>query len=143
MSKNNIEHTLSIIKPDAVKRNLIGQINSYLEGAGLEIAAQKMVVLTKQQTEEFYAEHASRPFFSGLVDYMISGPVVLQVLKGENAIEKNRWVMGATNPIDAEEGTIRKVFALNIEENSVHGSDSTASAEREIKHFFVKQEIVR
>jgi len=137
-----IEYTLSIIKPDATKRNLIGKINSYLEGADLKIVAQKMVTLSQKQTEEFYAEHKERSFFSGLVSYMMSGPVVLQVLKGENAIAKNREVMGATNPENAEAGTIRKDFAIDIESNSVHGSDSLQSAQREIELFFDKKEIM-
>src|SRR5690348_14013193 len=104
------EYTLSIIKPDATERNLCGKINSYLENVGLKIVAQKMVILSKSQAEEFYGEHRQRPFFNGLVSYMISGPVVLQVLKGENAVAKNREIMGATNPIDAADGTIRKDF---------------------------------
>lgn len=139
----SIEYTFSIIKPDAVERNLIGKINSYIENAGLEIAAQKMIKLTKEQAEEFYAEHKERPFFSGLVKYIISAPVVLQVLKGENAIAKNREIMGATNPANADIGTIRKDFAVDIEANSIHGSDSAVSAEREISFFFKKEEIVR
>lgn len=137
-----LEYTLSIIKPDATERNLIGKINSYLENAGLKIVAQKMMVLSKSQAEEFYAEHKQRPFFDGLVSYMISGPVVVQVLKGENAIAKNRDVMGATNPKDAAAATIRKDFAKDIEANSVHGSDSPDSAKREISFFFNKNEIV-
>lgn len=135
------EHTFSIIKPDATKRNLIGKINSYLEAAGLKIVAQKMVVLTKSQAEAFYAEHSSRPFFGSLISYMTSGPVVLQVLKGKDAVSVNRNVMGATNPADAAPGTIRKDFAENIEANSVHGSDSSESAAREIAFFFSKSEI--
>ncbi|MES2214398.1 MAG: nucleoside-diphosphate kinase [Pseudomonadota bacterium] len=137
------EYTFSIIKPDATRRNLIGKINSYLEAAGLEIAAQKMVHLTKEQAESFYAEHSARPFFASLVAYMTSSPVVLQVLKGINAVAVNRKVMGATNPADAEAGTIRKDFAENIEANSVHGSDSLESAAKEIAFFFDKSEIVR
>jgi nucleoside-diphosphate kinase len=137
-----LEHTFSIIKPDATERNLIGKINSYLENAGLKIVAQKMVVLSKAQAEEFYSEHKQRPFFTGLVSYMISGPVVLQVLKGENAVAKNREIMGATNPKEAAAGTIRKDFAKDIEANSVHGSDSLESAKREISFFFDKEEIV-
>ena len=139
----SIEYTFSIIKPDATKRNLIGKINSYLEAAGLEIAAQKMAKLTKEQAEEFYAEHKERSFFPGLKQYMTSAPVVLQVLKGENAILKNREVMGATNPENADHGTIRKDFALDIESNSIHGSDSMDSANREISFFFKKEEIVK
>ncbi len=139
----SIEYTFSIIKPDATKRNLIGKINSYIENAGLEIAAQRMVKLTKEQAEEFYAEHKARPFFSGLVQYMTSAPVVLQVLKGENAILRNREIMGATNPENADQGTIRKDFALDIEANSIHGSDSIDSANKEISFFFKKEEILK
>lgn len=137
-----IEYTFSIIKPDATQRNLIGKINSYLESAGLKIVAQKMVQLTEDQAKEFYAEHAARPFFASLVEYMTSAPVVLQVLKGESAVMKNREVMGATNPAEAAPGTIRKDFAQNIESNSVHGSDSLESAAREIKYFFSKEELL-
>ena len=136
------EYTFSIIKPDATKRNLIGNINSYLEKAGLKIVAQKMAILTKSQAEIFYAEHKMRPFFNSLIEFMTSGPVVLQVLKGENAIAKNREIMGATNPNEAEPGTIRKDFAENIEANSIHGSDTANSAQREISFFFAKCEIV-
>ena len=136
------EYTFSMIKPDATKRNLIGKINSYLENAGLKIVAQKMVVLEESQAKEFYAEHKERSFFSGLITYMTSAPVVLQVLKGENAVTKNREIMGATNPADARPGTVRKDFALDIEANSIHGSDSAKSAEREINFFFSKEEIV-
>jgi len=136
------QRTFSIIKPDATKRNLIGKINAHLEGADLKIIAQKMVKLTKEQAEKFYAEHSERPFFSGLVSYMTSAPVVLQVLEGENAVAKNREIMGATNPEDADESTIRKIFALNIEENSIHGSDSEDSAKKEINFFFNANEIV-
>lgn len=138
----SIEYTFSIIKPDATERNLIGQINSYLENAGLKIVAQKMVKLTTKEAEEFYSEHTKRPFFKGLVSYMTSAPVVLQVLKGDNAILKNREIMGATNPENANAGTIRKDFAKNIEENSIHGSDSLDSAKREISFFFSSEEIV-
>ncbi|MDF2965394.1 MAG: nucleoside-diphosphate kinase [Rickettsiaceae bacterium] len=137
-----IEYTLSIIKPDAVKRNLTGSINSYLEKGGLKIVAQKMLQLTKKQAESFYAVHSARPFFASLVTTMTSGPVVVQVLKGENAVLKNREIMGATNPENANPGTIRKDFALNIEENSVHGSDSLENAKEEISFFFAKTEIV-
>ena len=136
------EYTFSMIKPDATKRNLIGKINSYLENAGLKIVAQKMVRLKESQAKEFYAEHKERSFFSGLITYMTSAPVVLQVLKGENAVTKNREIMGATNPADARPGTVRKDFALDIEANSIHGSDSAESAEREINFFFSKEEIV-
>jgi len=137
-----IEYTFSIIKPDATKRNLTGKINSYLENAGLKIVAQKMVLLKEDQAKEFYAEHSERPFFAGLISYMTSAPVILQVLKGENAITKNREVMGATNPAEANADTIRKDFAQDIEANSVHGSDSPESAEKEINFFFKKEEIV-
>jgi nucleoside-diphosphate kinase len=136
------EYTFSIIKPDATKKNLIGQINSYLEKAGLKIVAQKMTILTKTQAEVFYAEHKARPFFASLIEFMTSGPVVLQVLKGENAIAKNRQVMGATNPDQAELGTIRKDFAENIEANSIHGSDTVDSAQKEISFFFANCDIV-
>jgi len=138
-----LEYTLSIIKPDATERNLIGKIISYLEAGGLEIVAQKMIKLTKEQAEEFYAEHKERPFFSGLVQYMSSGCVVVQVLKGQNAISKNREIMGATNPSNAAPGTIRKDFAVDIEANSIHGSDSLESAKREISFFFKKEEILK
>ncbi|KAF9756196.1 Nucleoside diphosphate kinase [Nosema granulosis] len=131
-----------MIKPDATKRNLIGKINSYLENAGLKIVAQKMVRLEESQAREFYAEHKERSFFSGLITYMTSAPVVLQVLKGENAITKSREIMGATNPAEARPGTVRKDFAVDIEANSIHGSDSIESAEREINFFFSKEEIV-
>ena len=136
------EYTFSMIKPDATKRNLIGKINSYLENAGLKIVAQKMVRLEESQAREFYAEHKERSFFSGLITYMTSAPVVLQVLKGENAITKTREIMGATNPVEAKPGTVRKDFAVDIEANSIHGSDSIESAEREINFFFSKEEIV-
>ena len=136
------EYTLSIIKPDATKRNLTGKINTLLEDGGLKIVAQKMVNLTEDQAKLFYAEHQERPFYNDLVSYMTSGPVVLQVLKGENAISVNREIMGATNPSDAAEGTIRKLYAENIEANCVHGSDSSDSAAREVAIFFDKSEIV-
>lgn len=137
-----LEYTLSIIKPDATERNLIGKVNTYLENAGLKIVAQKLIRLSKEQAEDFYAEHKERPFFNSLVEGMISAPVVVQVLKGENAILKNREVMGATNPADATTGTIRKDLALDIESNTVHGSDSTESAKREVAFFFSKDEIL-
>ncbi|WP_341751416.1 MULTISPECIES: nucleoside-diphosphate kinase [unclassified Candidatus Tisiphia] len=136
------EYTFSMIKPDATRRNIIGKITSYLENNGLKIVAQKMTILTKDQAEHFYAEHKSRTFFSSLIEGIISGPVVLQVLKGENAILQNRKIMGATNPENAELGTIRRDFAENIEANSIHGSDTLESAEREIKLFFTEKEIV-
>lgn len=137
-----IEYTLSIIKPDATRRNLIGKINSLLEAGGLKIVGQKMTQLSEVQAKEFYKEHAERSFYADLVSYMISGPVVLQVLKGEGAILKNRDIMGATNPANAADGTIRKLYAESIEANSVHGSESAESAEREVAFFFDKNEIV-
>ncbi len=137
-----IERTLSIIKPDATRRNLTGQINARLEAAGLRIIAQKRLRLTREQAETFYAVHAERSFFDDLCDFMISGPVVAQVLEGENAIVKNREIMGATNPANAEDGTIRKDFGETVEANSVHGSDSAETAVREIAFFFSDIEIV-
>ena len=136
------ERTLSIIKPDATRRNLTGKINAKFEEAGLTIAASKRLHLTKAQAEAFYAVHAARPFFNDLVSFMISGPVVAQVLQGENAIAKNREIMGATNPANAEPGTIRKEFAESIEANSVHGSDAPETAANEIKFFFRDLDIV-
>jgi len=136
------ERTLSIIKPDATRRNLTGKINAKFEAAGLTIVATKRLQLTKAQAEGFYAEHAHRPFFGDLVSFMISGPVVVQVLAGEAAIQKNRDIMGATNPANAEAGTIRKEFAESIEANSVHGSDGVDAAAREISFFFAGIEIV-
>ena len=136
------EYTLSIIKPDATKRNITGKVNSYFEKGGLKIVAQKMTVLTKVMAEEFYAEHKERPFFASLVDYITSGPVILQVLKGDNAIALNRQIMGATNPENADAGTIRKDLAESIEANTVHGSDSAQSAKREIDFFFDASEII-
>lgn len=137
-----VERTLSIIKPDATKRNLTGAINAVIEEAGLRIVAQKRVWLSEGQAEGFYAVHKERPFFRDLVSFMISGPVVVQVLEAENAVARYRDVMGATNPANAAEGTIRKRFAESIEANSVHGSDSLENAEREIEFFFSDQEIV-
>jgi nucleoside-diphosphate kinase len=137
-----VERTLSIIKPDATKRNLTGQVNAKLEGAGLRIVAQRRTRLSRAVAEGFYAEHKARPFFDSLCSFMTSGPVVLQVLEGENAIAKNREVMGATDPAKAAPGTIRKDFAESIEANSVHGSDSPASAAREISYFFAETDIV-
>ena len=136
------ERTLSILKPDATKRNLTGAINAVIEGAGLRIVAQKRIWMSEGQAEGFYAVHKERPFFRDLVTFMISGPVVVQVLEGDNAVAKYRDVMGATNPANAAEGTIRKKFAESIEANSVHGSDSLENAEREIAFFFNDQEIV-
>lgn len=137
-----IERTLSIIKPDATRRNLTGKINARFEDAGLRIVAQKRIQLTLAQAEGFYAVHKERPFFGSLCEFMTSGPVVVQVLEGENAVAKNREVMGATNPEEAAEGTIRKEFALSIGENSVHGSDSDENAAIEIAFFFSQIEIV-
>lgn len=137
-----IERTFSIIKPDATKRNLTGKITAKLEEAGLRVVASKRIRMTKEQAEGFYAEHQGKPFFGELVGFMISEPVVVQVLEGENAILKNREVMGKTNPAEADEGTIRKEFALSMSENSVHGSDAPESAEREIQFFFSDDEIV-
>ncbi len=137
-----LERTFSIIKPDATRRNLTGKIIDRFETAGLSIVAQKRVLLSRGEAEGFYAEHKGRPFFGDLVAFMTSGPVVLQVLQGENAIAKNREIMGATNPANADAGTIRKDFAESIEANSVHGSDSPTSAAREIAYFFAEIEIV-
>ena len=136
------ERTLSIIKPDATRRNLTGAINDRLEKAGLRIVAQKRLWLTRAQAEGFYAVHKARPFFNDLCTFMISGPVVVQVLEGENAVQKNRDVMGATNPANAAPGTIRKEFAESIEANSAHGSDSLDNAKVEIAYFFAGTEIV-
>ena len=138
----NIQQTLSIIKPDATKRNLIGKILSKLEGSGLKIIAQKKIQLTEYQAKEFYKVHQKRPFYNDLVKFMISGPVVVQVLEGDDAVAKNREVMGATNPKDAEKGTIRKEFAESIEANSVHGSDSLENAKSEISFFFAEIELI-
>jgi nucleoside-diphosphate kinase len=137
-----IERTFSILKPDATERNLTGAINAIIEKAGLRIVAQKRVRITKQQAEQFYAVHKERPFFGELVQFMTSGPVVVQVLQDENAIAKYREVMGATDPTKAAEGTIRKVHARSIGENSVHGSDAPETAVREIAQFFSENEIV-
>ncbi len=137
-----IERTFSIIKPDATARNLTGAVNAVIEKAGLRIVAQKRVRLTREQAETFYGVHRERPFFGELVDFMTSGPVVVQVLEGEGAIARYREVMGATNPANAAEGTIRKLFALSVGENSVHGSDSAENAAIEIAQFFSGNEIV-
>ena len=137
-----VERTLSIIKPDATNRNLTGKINAKFEDAGLRIAAQKRVHLTIAQAGVFYAEHAERPFYGELCEFMASAPVVLQVLEGEGAIAKNREVMGATNPADAAAGTVRAEFAQSVGEYSVHGSDSPESAAREIAYFFSGLELV-
>ena len=136
------QQTFSIIKPDATRRNLTGAVNQKFEENGLRIVAQKRIQMTREQAEGFYAVHSERPFFGELVDFMISEPVVVQVLEGENAVSKNREIMGATNPEEADAGTIRKEFALNIGENSVHGSDSEENAAIEIAYFFNKDEIV-
>ena len=135
------ERTLSIIKPDAVAKNLIGAIYSRFESAGLTIVASKMLRLSQEQAEGFYAEHKERPFFGALVEFMTSGPVVVQVLEGDNAIAKNREIMGATNPAEAAAGTLRHDYASSIDANAVHGSDAPASAEREIAYFFNANEI--
>jgi nucleoside-diphosphate kinase len=134
--------TFSIIKPDATRRNLTGAITKKLEDAGLRVVASRRIHMTREQAEGFYAVHRERPFFTSLVDFMTSGPVVVQVLEGENAVLRNREVMGATNPADAAEGTIRKEFAESIEANSVHGSDSDENAKIEIDFFFKPEEIV-
>ncbi|MBO2583065.1 nucleoside-diphosphate kinase [Shewanella algae] len=136
-----IERTFSIIKPDAVAKSHIGAIYNRFETAGLKIVAAKMVHLTKEQAEGFYAEHSERPFFGALVSFMTSGPIMVQVLEGENAVLANREIMGATNPAEAARGTLRADFADSIDENAVHGSDALASAEREIAYFFAADEL--
>lgn len=136
------QRTFSIIKPDATKRNLTGKINTIFEDNGLRIVAQRRIKLSKSQAEEFYAIHKERPFYNSLVEFMTSGPVVVQVLEGENAVTKNRELMGATNPAEAEDGTVRKLYAESIEANSVHGSDSIENAANEIKFFFTEEQIV-
>ncbi len=137
-----VEQTLSIIKPDAVERDLVGQILQRIEGAGLKIKALKMLHLTKKQAQGFYEVHKDKPFFDSLTEYMCSGPIVVSVLEGEDAIARYRELMGATNPDEAKPGTIRKEFALDIEKNSVHGSDSPENAKKEISYFFNKLEVV-
>ena len=137
----SIEQTLSIIKPDATSRNITGQVNSIIEKSGLKIIGQKRIKLTKETAGKFYEVHKDRPFFQDLVSFMVSGPVIVQVLQGENAVALYRKVMGATNPEEAEVGTIRKEFALSIEANSVHGSDSIENAKKEISFFFSETEI--
>ncbi len=137
-----VTRTFSIIKPDATRRNLTGAVTKMLEEAGLRVVASKRIQMTKEQAEGFYAVHKERPFFGELVDFMISGPVVVQVLEGEDAVKRNRDVMGATNPADADDGTIRKTYAESIEANSVHGSDSDENAKIEIDYFFDESEIV-
>jgi nucleoside-diphosphate kinase len=136
------ERTFSIIKPDATRRNLTGAVNAVIEGAGLRIVAQKRIKMTREQAETFYGVHRERPFFGELVEFMTSEPVVVQVLEGEGAVAKYREIMGATNPANADEGTIRKQFALSVGENSVHGSDSVENAGIEIAQFFAGNEIV-
>tara|TARA_B110000027_G_scaffold52110_1_gene56851 strand:- start:358 stop:780 length:423 start_codon:yes stop_codon:yes gene_type:complete len=136
-----IQNTLSIIKPDATKRNLSGLINSKFEKAGLKIIGQKRLQMSNQMAQEFYEVHKDRPFYNDLVKFMVSGPVIVQVLRGENAVNLNRTIMGATNPAEADEGTIRKEFAESIEANSVHGSDSIENANNEISFFFSKIEL--
>ncbi|AKE52475.1 MULTISPECIES: nucleoside-diphosphate kinase [Kangiella] len=136
-----VERTFSIVKPDAVAKNVIGEIYSRFERAGLRIVASKMIHLSREKAEGFYAEHKERPFFGALVDFMTSGPVMVQVLEGENAIKANREIMGATNPAEALRGTIRADYAVSVDENAAHGSDSPESAEREISYFFSTEEI--
>ena len=137
-----IERTFSMIKPDATKRNLTGAITKVFEENGLRVVASKRVWMAKREAEAFYAEHKERPFFGELVEFMCSGPTIVQVLEGENAVLKNREIMGATNPEKADEGTIRKTFALSMGENSVHGSDAPETAKREISFWFSETEIV-
>lgn len=137
-----MERTFSIIKPNAVNKNVMGGVITKFEENGLKIAASKLVKLSKEKCEEFYAEHSERPFFSELVDFMTSGPVMLMILSGEGAIMKNREIMGATNPAEAAEGTLRKLYGDSMGENAVHGSDSPASAEKEVALFFEQSEIV-
>ncbi|RDX36417.1 nucleoside-diphosphate kinase [Kangiella sp. HD9-110m-PIT-SAG07] len=136
-----VERTFSIVKPDAVAKNVIGEIYSRFERADLRIVASKMIHLSREKAEGFYAEHKERPFFGALVDFMTSGPVMVQVLEGENAIKANREIMGATNPAEALRGTIRADYAVSVDENAAHGSDSPESAEREIGYFFSSDEI--
>ena len=137
-----VSHTFSIIKPDATARNLTGAVNKVIEEGGLRIVAQRRIRMTKEQAERFYAVHAERPFYGDLVDFMTSGPVVVQVLEGEDAVKRYRDVMGATNPAEAAEGTIRKLFAKSLGENSAHGSDSDENAQLEISQFFSAADIV-
>ncbi len=137
-----VTRTFSIIKPDATRRNLTGAVTKMLEDAGLRVVASKRIHMTREQAQTFYEVHKERPFYGELCDFMTSGPVVVQVLEGEDAVKKNRDVMGATNPADAADGTIRKAFAESIEANSVHGSDSDENAKIEIAHFFKDEEIV-
>ena len=137
-----MDKTFSIIKPDATKRNITGSINKLIEESGLRIIAQKRIQLTNDQAKNFYDVHREKPFFGDLIEYMTSEPVIVQVLSGENCVEKYRSIMGATNPENAENGTIRKLFALNVQENSVHGSDSADNAKIEIDFFFKPEDIV-
>ena len=137
-----MKRTFSIIKPDATKRNITGAINKIIEDSNLAIVAQKRIKLSKEKAEGFYVVHKDKPFFNDLIDYMTSGPVIVQVLEGNNAVENYRKIMGATNPANAEIGTIRKAYALNIQENSVHGSDSNENAKIEIDYFFESNEII-
>ena len=137
-----MDKTFSIIKPDATKRNITGSINKVIEDSGLRIIAQKRIKLTNEQAENFYSVHKEKPFFGDLIEYMTSEPVIVQILSGENSVEKYRSIMGATNPDNAENGTIRTLFALNVQENSVHGSDSADNAKIEIDFFFKQEEIV-
>ena len=137
-----MERTLSIIKPDATKRNISGRINQIIEESGLRIIAQKRIKLSSDQAIKFYSIHDKKPFFNDLINYMTSGPVVVQVLEANNAVDKYREIMGATNPEKAKNGTIRKILALNVQENSVHGSDSIKNAKNEINFFFTENEIV-
>ena len=136
------ERTFSIIKPDAVERNKIGEITAMLENAGLRIVASKRLKLNQAKASQFYEVHKERPFFQSLCDFMCSGPIVVQVLEGEDAVKRNREIMGATNPEEAAEGTIRKKYALSLEKNSVHGSDSLENAKIEISHFFSEEDII-
>ena len=136
------ERTFSIIKPDAVERNKIGEITAMLENAGLRVVASKRLKLDQAKASQFYEVHKERPFFQSLCDFMCSGPIVVQVLEGEDAVKRNREIMGATNPEDAAEGTIRKKYALSLEKNSVHGSDSLENAKIEISHFFSEEDII-
>ena len=136
-----IERTFSMIKPDATERNLVGSITAMIESSGLKVIASRRTKMTPEKAAEFYGVHSERPFFQSLCDFMCSGPIIVQVLEGENAVKKNREIMGATNPEDAEDGTIRKIHAVSLEKNSVHGSDSAENAAIEIAHFFAEEEI--
>ena len=136
-----IERTFSMIKPDATERNLVGSITAMIESSGLKVIASRRTKMTPEKAAEFYGVHSERPFFQSLCDFMCSGPIIVQVLEGENAVKKNREIMGATNPEDAEDGTIRKIHAISLEKNSVHGSDSPENASIEIAHFFDEEEI--